>query len=104
MFSDSVDQKAIMAMSDGGKSFSQKLLPQPTVPASLRIGPKPLAWITIQMRRKTATARTNGAAQFSKRRTAFMPRRMIKMFSAQKMRKLSHKGHGWGAATPNPSD
>ena len=51
--------------------------------------------------RKTATIRTNGAAQFSNRRTASMPRRMIAMLSAQKIAKLSHRVHGW-AGSPRP--
>src|SRR4029077_13043867 len=41
MFSESVDQKAIMPISAGGKRTNQKLPPQPTLPGWLRIGPKP---------------------------------------------------------------
>src|SRR5256885_9385215 len=48
MFSDSVDQNAIIPISAGGKSTSQKLLPPPTLPGSLRVGPKPPALLTIQ--------------------------------------------------------
>ena len=90
MLRESVDQNAIIPISDGGKSFSQKSEPQPTVPFWDTIGPKPPALVTIQARSPSATTRTNGAAQFSKRRTAFMPRMMIRMFRAQKTAKLSH--------------
>ena len=89
MFNDSVDQKAIIPISAGGKSFSQKSLPQPILPGWLTIGPKPPALLTIQMRRPSATTRTKGAAQFSNRRTASIPRMMMKMLIAQKMAKLS---------------
>src|SRR5438874_10356368 len=64
MFNDSVDQKAIIPISAGGKRFSQKSLPQPILPGWLTIGPKPPALLTIQMRRRIATTRTKGAAQF----------------------------------------
>src|SRR6267378_5302776 len=48
MFSESVDQNAIIPISAGGKSTNQKLPPQPILPGSLRIGPNPPAWPTIQ--------------------------------------------------------
>src|SRR5437763_1291644 len=91
MLSDSVDQNAIIPISAGGNSTNQKLLPQPTLPGSLRIGPKPPALPTIQASSPSATISTNGAAQFSNRRTAFIPRRMMKMLIAQKIAKLSHR-------------
>src|SRR3974390_675998 len=94
MLSESVDQKAIMAIRAGGNVLTQKSEPQPSLPESLRIGPRPPAWLTIQMQRKIPTIRTNGAAQFSKWRMAFMPRTMMKMLRTQKTRKLSHIVHG----------
>ena len=97
MLSDSVDQNAIIPISAGGNSTNQKLLPQPTLPGSLRIGPKPPALPTIQASSPSATISTNGAAQFSKRRTAFIPRRMMKMLIAQKIAKLSHWVQCWPA-------
>ena len=100
MFSESVDQNAIMPISAGGKRTNQKLPPQPTLPGSLRIGPKPPAFVTIQASRPNATTSTNGAAQFSKRRTAFIPRTMIRMLIAQKMAKLSHRVQCWPATIP----
>ena len=97
MFNESVDQNAIMPINAGGKSTNQKLPPQPTLPGSLRIGPKPPALVTIQARSPRATISTNGAAQFSNRRTAFIPRRMMKMLITQKMAKLSHCVQCWPA-------
>ena len=97
MFSESVDQKAIMPINAGGNSTNQKVPPQPTLPGSLRIGPKPPALVTIQARSPRATISTNGAAQFSNRRTAFMPRRMMKMLIAQKIAKLSQRVQCWPA-------
>src|SRR5438132_14184088 len=97
MFNESVDQNAIIPISAGGKRTSQKLLPQPTLPGSLRMGPKPPAWFTIQMSNPRATTSTNGAAQFSNRRTASLPRRMIRMLSAQKIAKLSQSVQCWPA-------
>src|SRR6202165_1964607 len=91
MFSESVDQNAIIPISAGGKRTNQKLPPQPILPGSLRMGPKPPACPTIHASRPSATTSTNGAAQFSKRRTAFMPRMMIRMLSAQKIAKLSQR-------------
>ena len=93
MFSERVDQKAIMAIKDG-KNTGQNLSPQPRVPGSLTIGPRPPAWEAIQMNRKTATTRTNGAAQFSNRRMKSIPRTMTKTLRAQKMMKLSHRVQG----------
>jgi hypothetical protein len=61
MLSESVDQNAIMPMSDG-QNTGQNLSPQPRVPASLTMGPKPPAWIVIQISRNSATTMTNGAA------------------------------------------
>ena len=94
MLSERVDQNAIMPISAGGKTLIQKSVPQPRVPWSSTSGPKPPAEIVIQMSRKTATIRTNGAAQFSNRRIASMPRRMIAMLKAQNTMKLSHSVHG----------
>src|SRR6202171_6431056 len=93
MFNESVDQNAIIPISAGGNS-NQNLLPQPTVPGWLTIGPKPPALVTIQTSRPSATTRTKGAAQFSNRRTASMPRMMMKMLIAQKMAKLSQRVQG----------
>ena len=44
MFSDSVDQNAIMAISEG-KNTAQKLLPQPSLDGCERTSPKPPALI-----------------------------------------------------------
>src|SRR6202011_1918358 len=93
MLSESVAQKAIIAVNDGKKS-GQKEEPQPTLPLWLRIGPKPWAALTIQARRNTPISSTKGAAQFSKRRTISMPRRMIAIWITQKIAKLSHWVHG----------
>jgi hypothetical protein len=46
MFSDSVDQNAIMPISDG-KKIGQNALPQPSLAGSDRIGPKPCALVTM---------------------------------------------------------
>jgi hypothetical protein len=56
--------------------------------------------IVIPMSRTIATMRTNGAAQFSNRRTASMPRRMIRILRAQKTAKLSHRVQGCGPPKP----
>src|ERR1700674_355325 len=96
MFSESVDQKAICAISEGKNSF-QNAAPHPTLPGCDTIGPRPPALLTIQTRRNSATRMTNGAAQFSNRRTALMPRVMITMLRAQKMAKLSHNVQCWPA-------
>src|SRR6266540_1385313 len=63
MFSESVDQKAIMPIRDGKKT-GQKWLPQPRREGSERIPPKPFALITMKMSSATATTSTKGAAQF----------------------------------------
>src|SRR5215510_7042361 len=94
MFRESVDQNAIIAMSEG-KNNVQKGCPQPTLPLWLRIGPKPCAEISIQISRNTPTTSTNGAAQFSNRRRVFMPRRMIAIWMTQKIAKLSHSVPGY---------
>src|SRR5579871_6623416 len=96
MFSESVDQNAICAISDGKKSF-QKEEPHPTLPFCVTIGPSPPAFVAIQISRNAATIRTKGAAQFSKRRIVFMPRTMMKILSTQKMAKLSHNVQCWPA-------
>ena len=46
MFSDSVDQNAIMPIS-AGKNTGQKSLPQPSLDGSDSIGPKPCALVTM---------------------------------------------------------
>ncbi len=46
MFSDIVDQNPIMPIS-AGKNTGQKLLPQPSLAGSDRIGPKPCALVTM---------------------------------------------------------
>ena len=98
MFSERVDQNAICAISAGKNNF-QNGAPHPTVPFCVTIGPRPPALLTIQTRRKTATRMTKGAAQFSKRRIAFMPRRMMKMLSTQKTPKLNQRVQCWPATT-----
>lgn len=69
----SVLQKPIMPMRPGKKIF-QKSAPQPTRDGSSRSVPKPPALFAIHTSRTTAPTRTNGAAQFSKRRRVSMPR------------------------------
>src|SRR3954466_10957437 len=67
MFSDSVDQNAIIAISDG-KNVAQKSLPQPSLDGSDRIGPNPPALTTTYTRRIRKPTDTSGAVQFSNRR------------------------------------
>src|SRR5262249_52696522 len=93
MFRESVAQKAIIAISDG-KNRVQNDDPQPTLPPWLRMGPKPWAALTIQISRNTPSTSTNGAAQFSNRRRVFISRRMIAIWTTQKIAKLSHWVHG----------
>src|SRR5207302_10529928 len=97
MLSERVDQNAICAISEGKKSF-QKEPPQPTVPFCVTMGPRPPALLVIQTRRKSATSRTKGAAQFSNRRMAFMPRMMMAMLRIQKTPKLSQRVQCWPAS------
>lgn len=73
MFSDSVDQKPIMPMSEGQKSF-QKSPPQPSLEGWSSSGPKPPALLLIHHSITPAPSSTKGAAQFSKRRIVSMPR------------------------------
>jgi hypothetical protein len=101
MLSESVDQKAIMPISEMGK-IAQNSGPQPRVPDSWTIGPRPPAWATIQTMRPRKTMIRNGAAQPSNRLIASMPHRMIMMLRAQKTAKLSHSVQGCAAASPIP--
>ncbi len=93
MLSDSVDQNAIMPMREGKKT-GQKWAPQPSFDGCDRIGPNPCALTYIHTSRNTATTSTNGAAQFSNRRSVSMPRRMMNRLSSQKTRNESHWVHG----------
>ena len=101
MFRDRVDQKAIMPMSEIGKIF-QKSGPQPSLPGSSTTGPRPPACQIIQTMRPRKTTIRNGAAQFSNFLIASMPQTTMIMLRAQKMAKLSHRVHGWAAASPMP--
>src|SRR4030081_956855 len=76
MFSDRVDQNAIIAISDGGNTF-QNALPQPRLPGCDNSGPGPPALPSIQISSATNTTSTNGAAQFSNRLDVSMPREMM---------------------------
>ena len=73
MFRARVDQKPIMPIRAGKNTF-QKSDPQPRREGWARIGPKPPARTTMKPKRVKAATMTSGAAQFSKRRTASMPR------------------------------
>ncbi len=73
MFSDSVDQKPIMPISEGQNSF-QKLPPQPSLEGWSKSGPKPPALLLIHHSMTNAPTSTKGAAQFSKRRIVSIPR------------------------------
>src|SRR5579884_32124 len=97
MFKERVDQKAIIAIREG-KNSAQKPGPQPNLPPWLRMGPKPWAATSIQIKRKKATTSTKGAAQFSNRRNVSMPRRMMAIWITQKMAKLSHWVQGMPAS------
>ena len=73
MFSDSVAQKPIIAVSDGtntGQS-SRKVWNFPGCASS---GPRPLALETAHQSRMEVITRTYGAAQFSTARTRSIPR------------------------------
>jgi hypothetical protein len=67
MFRDSVDQKPIMPIREGQKTF-QKLPPQPSFEGWSSSGPKPPALTAIHHSITNAPTSTKGAAQFSKRR------------------------------------
>ena len=94
MFSERVAQNAIIAISDGANSF-QKSAPQPSFDGWDRIGPSPPASTITQISRATATTMTNGAAQFSKRRSVSMPRQMIAISITQNRKNEAHSVQGW---------
>lgn len=73
MFSERVAQKAIMPISEGKKT-GQNSLPQPSFEGWSSSGPKPPALTATQTSSTTAPTMTNGAAQFSNRRRASIPR------------------------------
>lgn len=73
MFSDRVDQKPIMPISEGQNSF-QKSPPQPSFDGWSSRGPKPPALSLIHHSITPAPTSTNGAAQFSNRRIVSIPR------------------------------
>src|SRR5216683_4618959 len=89
MLSDIVDQKAIIAISEGKKT-GQNRLPQPSLAGWESTAPKPCALVIMYTSSTTAATRTNGAAQFSKRRSVSMPRTMIAISSTQKIANDSH--------------
>ena len=93
MFSDRVDQNAIMAISDGVNT-RQNPGPQPSRDGCDSSGPKPPALAAIQTSKATNTTSTAGAAQFSNRRTASMPRQMMPTWITQNTANESHSVHG----------
>ena len=93
MFSDSVAQNAIMPISDGAKIF-QKSASQPSCDGWSKIGPKPPALTSIQIISARNATVTSGAAQFSNRRSASIPRQISTIWITQKNAKLSHSVHG----------
>src|SRR6266567_5818394 len=93
MFSDIVDQNAIIAISDGGNTF-QNAMPQPSPECCDSNGPNPPARLRIQISSAMNTTSTNGAAQFSKRRNVSMPRQMMPIWITQKTANDSHNVHG----------
>src|SRR5438309_201179 len=66
MFSDSVAQKAIIAIRDAGNT-AQNFSPQPSDDGCDRIGPSPPALTSTQLSSAVNATVTSGAAQFSKR-------------------------------------
>jgi hypothetical protein len=85
----SVDQKPIMPMRAGKKTF-QTPAPHPSFDGWSMIGPNPPALTLIQISSAIAPTMTNGAAQFSKRRSVSIPRTMVAICSAQNSAKDSH--------------
>ncbi len=73
MLSESVDQKAIIPISEGKKT-GQNSSPQPSFDGWSSSTPKPPAFTPIHTSRANAPTMTKGAAQFSKRRRASIPR------------------------------
>ena len=73
MFSDSVAQNPIIAVSDGTKT-GQNSASVRNFPGRASSGPKPFARETAHQSRTAVIMSTNGAAQFSTSRTRSMPR------------------------------
>jgi hypothetical protein len=73
MLSESVAQKPIMPVSEGTNT-GQNAASESSFAGASSIGPSPPARRTTQASRASAITSTSGAAQFSKTRTAFMPR------------------------------
>ncbi len=93
MLSARVDQNPIMPISDGKKTF-QNPPPHPSLDGWSSSGPSPPALTVIQTSSASAPTMTNGAAQFSKRRSASIPRAMMAISSSQNSRNESHWVHG----------
>src|SRR5205807_10452629 len=93
IFTDNVAQTAIMPISDVGNTV-QNVVPQPSVEGGDRIGPTPPALIRIHPSRAAHATVTSGAAQFSKRRSASMPRTITAIWITQNSAKDNHIVHG----------
>ncbi len=91
MLSDSVAQKPTMPVSEGTKT-SQKAPKVSKREGCESMGPTPPARPTAHTSSTAAITSTSGAAQFSNTFTASMPLTMMKMFSAQKTKKVSAEG------------
>ncbi len=77
MLSDIVDQKAIIAIRPGKKSFQKSPVQPPKAFGRASASPRPPAAMTRPTASRTETAIRNGADQFSKMRSASMPFRMM---------------------------
>ena len=82
MFSESVAQNPIMPVSDGTNTF-QNSAAVANFDGLSSSSPTPPARDTSHTRSHRPITRISGADQFSNTRTAFMPTRMIAMFSSQ---------------------
>ncbi len=89
MLRESVDQKPIMPIRDGKNTF-QKPLPQPSSDGCDNSGPSPPAFTAIHASSASAPTITNGAAQFSNRRSVSIPRAITAISTTQKTPNASH--------------
>ena len=87
----SVAQNPIMPVTDGTKTF-QKSAVVANADGLSNIGPMPPARPTSHTISQTPMARINGADQFSKWRTAFIPISTMTMLIDQKMEKVMSEG------------
>jgi hypothetical protein len=98
MFSESVDQKPIMPVSCGMNTTQNSPMVW-NFEGPVSRSPMPPARRRIHTSRTLVISSTSGAAQFSNTLTAFMPRKMMKMFRPQKMKKVI----ALGSVSPNRS-